>query len=231
MSWARIAAGRAKPAAPPAAAPAPGPANTDSVRPSPQAGLRVGSAAGERGVTDTASGERAEGRRREIGAGGEGGNGVIKSAGGGRSEGEGGEEREEEKKNKEEAVLIGQVHGDRANGSAAPRSAPEAGEGSGPNGVSAEDDTAVDVVDAAAVEAAQAAAKAEAAASAAAEAAALAEQTWTSLLGMLGREDGLVAGTEPAMGDLVHRGLVNTGNSCFRSAVLQALLGCEPFVR
>ncbi|CAM9784883.1 unnamed protein product, partial [Laminaria digitata] len=30
--------------------------------------------------------------------------------------------------------------------------------------------------------------------------------------------------------ELIHRGLVNTGNSCFRSVVLQALLACEPFV-
>lgn len=61
------------------------------------------------------------------------------------------------------------------------------------------------------------------------------EHAWRSALSMLGREDGDAAGTvvgAPVVGvDLVHRGLVNTGNSCFRSVVLQALMACEPFVR
>ena len=67
------------------------------------------------------------------------------------------------------------------------------------------------------------------------------QRTWLALLGMLGSEDGAapvgkdaaaLLGGElgPSLGDLLHRGLVNTGNSCFRSAVLQALLACEPFV-
>lgn len=68
------------------------------------------------------------------------------------------------------------------------------------------------------------------------------QRTWLALLGMLGSEDGaapvgkdaaaLVGGElGPSLGDLLHRGLVNTGNSCFRSAVLQALLACEPFMK
>lgn len=68
------------------------------------------------------------------------------------------------------------------------------------------------------------------------------QRAWLALLGMLGSEDGaapvgkdatVLHGGDlgPSLGDLLHRGLVNTGNSCFRSAVLQALLACEPFVK
>ena len=63
-----------------------------------------------------------------------------------------------------------------------------------------------------------------------------------ALVVMVGSEDGaspksadavaLLGGKEGlAPGDLVHRGMVNTGNGCYRNSVLQALLACEPFVR
>ncbi|CAM9435552.1 unnamed protein product, partial [Sphacelaria rigidula] len=81
---------------------------------------------------------------------------------------------------------------------------------------------------------AEAAAAAEALA--AAEAEALAEKKWQSLLVLLGREDAALSAAAAGLGgqaglELVHRGLVNTGNSCFRSVVLQALLACDPFTR
>ena len=44
-------------------------------------------------------------------------------------------------------------------------------------------------------------------------------------MALLGGKEGL------APGDIVHRGMVNTRNSCFRNSVLQALLACKPFVR
>lgn len=86
-------------------------------------------------------------------------------------------------------------------------------------------------------EAARAKAEAEAvAAQKATEAAAAAEKKWQSLVVLLGREDWASSvaaggGLNTAGVELVHRGLVNTGNSCFRSVVLQALLACEPFMR
>lgn len=86
-------------------------------------------------------------------------------------------------------------------------------------------------VDTEAIEAAKAAAAAEAEAKTKADAAISEEKTWQSLLRMLGAEDGGARGSVSVGLDLVHRGLVNTGNSCFRSVVLQALLACDPFVR
>ena len=67
-------------------------------------------------------------------------------------------------------------------------------------------------------------------------------RTMQALVVMLGSKDGaapksadavaLLGGKEGlAPGDLVHRGMVNTGNNCFRNSVLQALLACEPFAR
>ena len=67
-------------------------------------------------------------------------------------------------------------------------------------------------------------------------------RTMQALVVMLGREDGAAPKSAGAVallggkgglapGDLVHRGMVNTGNYCFRNLVLQALLACEPFVR
>ena len=67
-------------------------------------------------------------------------------------------------------------------------------------------------------------------------------RTMQALVVMLGSEDGAAPKSADAValrggeeglapGDLVHRGMVNTGNNCFRNSVLQALLACEPFVR
>lgn len=131
------------------------------------------------------------------------------------------------------------------------------GEGEGKAGTVGGVGEVLDVVDSAAVEAARAAAKAEAEAKAAEEAAVESKRAWKALLGTLGRENGLIEGSTAASAlvggggvggvgavvpaaqllqpakpapKLIHRGLVNTGNSCFRSVVLQALLACEPFV-
>lgn len=74
------------------------------------------------------------------------------------------------------------------------------------------------------------------------DAAAKSQEMLRSLVKLLGCDDGAVGssgtgvegagGGIPGLGvDLVHRGMVNTGNTCFRSVVLQALLACEPFMR
>lgn len=266
MSWARIAAGPAKPDAAPLK-PAATVATPGSAQPAvQQALLSTGSADAAAAAAQRPPGfsagtsEDAETRRKR-GSGGalsaeEGGKLTMEKSspleGGVTFSGKG--VYSEEKGEREGASLVG--------GGVAVRGGGGGGRGGGsdssfnastkPNEKSSEisgdadsEETAAEVVvDPAEVKAAQAAAKAEAEAKAEEDAARLAEEAWKSVLGMLGRDDGFVVGAEAAaeavgvlgaagttVGDLVHRGLVNTGNSCFRSAVLQALLACEPFVR
>eukprot|EP00904_Undaria_pinnatifida_P011135 jgi/Undpi1/7151/HiC_scaffold_22.g09625.m1 len=253
MSWARIAAGPPKP---PARSPAPAPAATTTAA-SAAAGGWGGGGGGSSNARDETGVESSSGAREGVTppqANGVKGKGdqefeskataagfasVMKGLGMASPSREGGGEG-------------GSSGGD----SGAAEKKGEKGEKGGVkealSGEGAERAGGVgDAVDSAAVEAARAAAKAESEAKAAKEAAVESERAWKALLGTLGREDGLVVGAAVGGGvggvgagapaaptlqpgqpapELIHRGLVNTGNSCFRSVVLQALLACEPFV-
>lgn len=221
MSWARIAAGGAKvvpPSPPVRTAPNPG-----AERP-----IQNGTATLDRTATSSggsSSGNTSGDRRHQDAtvraAGSENSEGALSSQGVSPSGDTGDAAQDEEKR-------------DPDTGGAGAISADE-----NPDAISGDEPPVVDVVvDTAAEDAARALAEEEAKAKAAEEAELLAGKRWEALMGMLGREDGLVVGREASVlmgagstvGDLVHRGLVNTGNSCFRSAVLQALLACEPFV-
>lgn len=244
MSWARIAAGGARPAPPRASAAVPAglPRQTQSSANSTATGREAtpptatqdkgnaeGNVDGVRNTPPVAAAAESENK----------GGGVVEEVSGGTttSLGEGGGGKE---------AVSGDGRRDRST-SSSPKTTTTTGRagvtasvtgvgGGAEAGVEAEagkGDAADAVVDEAALEKA----KVEAEAKAAENAKVLAEQRWRSLLGRLGREE-IPAGTGPGAGagagvgnELVHRGLVNTGNSCFRSAVLQALLACEPFTR
>lgn len=233
ISWASIAAGRAKPArpSPPAAVPAGLSRQTQSSPKDTAAGLEATPFTATRGEGN------GEGVRNTppTAAASENNGGAVKVSGG-TSSGEGGDE-----------AVCG---GDGRDGAASSTTNRAAGVTASLTGVGGSEEAVAAGAAAAAAgggkgdaagvvvdEAARAKAKAEAESKEAEDAELAAEQRWRSLLGMLGREEVVAAdaaggaGAEAgAGGDLVHRGLVNTGNNCFRSVVLQALLACEPFV-